>query len=52
MLANLNMYCIRMCVNVTIVAMTHSEEKQNSTGPHLAGGMVSFFSVVLNHLWK
>ncbi|CAB3996568.1 vesicular glutamate transporter 1-like [Paramuricea clavata] len=29
------MYCIRMCVNVTIVAMTHGEGKQNNnTGTH------------------
>ena len=41
-LANFNMYCIRMCVNVTIVAMTHSEGKQNgSTGSHLATESVS-----------
>ena len=36
-LANFNMYCIRMCLNVTIVAMTHSKGKQNgSTASYLA----------------
>ncbi|XP_028408924.1 vesicular glutamate transporter 1-like [Dendronephthya gigantea] len=39
-LANFNMYCIRMCLNVTIVAMTRGEGKQyNSTGPHLSRDM-------------
>ena len=41
-LANFNMYCIRMCLNVTIVAMTHGEgKKYNSTGPHLSKDAVS-----------
>ncbi|CAB3996566.1 vesicular glutamate transporter 3 isoform X2 [Paramuricea clavata] len=36
-LAYFNMFCIRMCLNVTIVAMTHGEGKQyNSSGPHLS----------------
>ncbi|CAB3996565.1 vesicular glutamate transporter 2-like [Paramuricea clavata] len=40
MLANFNMYCIRMCLNVTIVAMTHGEGKRyNSSGPHLSRDM-------------
>ena len=42
-LGNFNMYCIRMCLNVTIVAMTHGEgKKHNSTGLHLSEDMVSF----------
>ena len=42
-LANFNMYCIRMCLNVTIVAMTHGEgKKYNSSGPHLSEDMVSY----------
>ena len=49
-LANFNMYCIRMCVNVTIVAMTHSEVKQNaSTGSHLATESVSF-GIISNYI--
>ena len=46
-LANFNMYCIRMCVNVTIVAMTHSEGKRadNNTGSHLTTERVSFKSI-------
>lgn len=41
-LANLNMCCMRMCLNVTIVAMTHGEGKYyNTSGPHLSKDMVS-----------
>ena len=41
-LATFNMYCTRMCLNVTIVAMTHSEVKiYNSSGPYLSKDMVS-----------
>ena len=41
-LATFNMYCTRMCLNVTIVAMTHSEVKiYNSSEPYLSKDMVS-----------
>lgn len=52
MLANFNMYCIRMCLNVTIVAMTHGNDgsQPNDTAPEQQGGTaVSFFFAALNH---
>lgn len=46
-LANFNMYCTRMCLNVTIVAMTNGEgKKYNSSGPHLSEDKVSFIFTV------
>lgn len=41
-LGNFNMYCVRMCLNVAIVAMTRGEGNQsNSAGPHLSRPRVS-----------